>query len=407
MRSPTNPADSRVAPTWATLLLTWVNNLGAATALIGIYFITVNKYGFTGRENLLLGLLQGVTYIAGALTAGPGMRWISRRTGLSTRAILTLIHVAIFALCAMPLIVERAWGVWVMVGLYAALTGWLWPTIESYLSAGRSGHTLRRATGLFNIGWASSQVVAIWLLVPAMRDPSVSLWVLAGMGTSHLICIPFIAAIPREPAHFGGDASHAHSAGERARYVRLLAGFRIAIVLSYILYSALGPLLPLRTNALHVAAVWSTPLVSVWMIARVFTFALMQQWHGWHGRRRTLIWATGTLMLGFAAALLAPTWPVLLGALVFFGVGLGGVYSAAFYYAMEVGHAGVDAGGKHEALIGVGYSIGPLAALSARQLVPADATHEANNIAVLVACGILAVLVLGAAARIVMRRNGR
>lgn len=49
--------------------------------------------------------------------------------------------------------------------------------------------------------------------------------------------------------------------------------------------------------------------------------------------------------------------------LVLFGFGAATVYAAALYYAMEVGAAEVDAGGTHEAMIGVGYSVGPLCSL--------------------------------------------
>jgi hypothetical protein len=48
-----------------------------------------------------------------------------------------------------------------------------------------------------------------------------------------------------------------------------------------------------------------------------------------------------------------------------FGVGMAVIYSGALYYAMEVGKAQVQAGGKHEALIGAGYTAGPLIGLSA------------------------------------------
>jgi hypothetical protein len=53
-----------------------------------------------------------------------------------------------------------------------------------------------------------------------------------------------------------------------------------------------------------------------------------------------------------------------LAGLVCLGVGLGVVYYAALYYAMAVGHAQVDAGGTHEALIGAGYTVGPAAGLA-------------------------------------------
>lgn len=412
MRSPTLPLPlplplpSKVAPVWATLLLTWVNNLGAATVLIGIYFITVNQYGFSGRENLLLGLLQGVMYVGGALSVGVGMRWIRHHTGLSTRAILATVHLLVFLGSLLPLLLQTSWSIWLMIGVYAPLTGWLWSTIESYLSAGRNGAELRRATGLFNIGWASAQVLAIWLLVPAMKDPSLSLWLLAILGSSHLLCMVIcLYALPPNPV----TTPHAHKAQhppeEQRLQEQLLVGFRTALVVSYVLYSALAPLLPLRVNALGVSPEWATPLVSLWMIARVVVFALMQRWHGWHGRRHTLTWSASSLLLGFAGCLLAPTWPIFSLTLILFGIGLGGIYSAAFYYAMEVGNAEVDAGGKHEAFIGVGYTVGPLAALAARQLTPAEtATHAMNNLAVLAVCGSLATLALLWAAHRVWRK---
>ena len=48
-----------------------------------------------------------------------------------------------------------------------------------------------------------------------------------------------------------------------------------------------------------------------------------------------------------------------------FGVAQGVVYVGSLYYAMEVGASGVDAGGAHEGLIGVGYTLGPLCGLIA------------------------------------------
>ena len=66
---------------------------------------------------------------------------------------------------------------------------------------------------------------------------------------------------------------------------------------------------------------------------------------------------------GFGLVVLAPTIHLMLVGFVVFGVGMGMVYYTALYYAMAVGRAEVDAGGVHEALIGVGYTIGPAAGL--------------------------------------------
>jgi hypothetical protein len=60
--------------------------------------------------------------------------------------------------------------------------------------------------------------------------------------------------------------------------------------------------------------------------------------------------------------------------LVAFGAGLALIYVAALYYAMHVGGGGqnsVDEGGKHEALIGAGYTVGPLCGLGAVGLASA------------------------------------
>jgi hypothetical protein len=55
----------------------------------------------------------------------------------------------------------------------------------------------------------------------------------------------------------------------------------------------------------------------------------------------------------------------LIAGLAVFGVGMGVIYCSALYYAMAVGNAAVDAGGKHEALIGIGYGGGPICGLLA------------------------------------------
>jgi hypothetical protein len=51
--------------------------------------------------------------------------------------------------------------------------------------------------------------------------------------------------------------------------------------------------------------------------------------------------------------------------LVAFGIGVAVLYFAALFYALEAGRAKVDAGGRHEAMIGAGYTLGPLCGLVA------------------------------------------
>ena len=91
----------------------------------------------------------------------------------------------------------------------------------------------------------------------------------------------------------------------------------------------------------------------------------------------------------------------MIGGLALFGLGLSVTYSAAIYYALEVGQSEVQAGGKHEALIGVGYTFGPFVGLAASQAERAGwIRQESFNPLVLGAVGLVGV---AAAAIVVVR----
>lgn len=349
---------------WATLLLSWVDNLGAAAALIGVYFVAESAYGFSARQSLLLGVVQGVPYVLAAAMSGRIVRGLAgpaRR--MSTRTLLALIHVLLAGLCMLPWLWRSPAAIWVMVGLYSPLTGLLWPTIESFLSAGRTGSELRRVTGRFNLAWASSQVVTFLVLSMMVKEHPLA--AIALMGLSHVLIIPIVFALEREPGGHPPEDHHLSDPAMRRRYSDLLWCHQLVLVLSYIVYTALNPLLPTLRTSLELDETQGTRIASIWMIARVVVFFAMERWSGWHGRFVTVLWSSAVLLAGFVLAMLASTaWLFGLG-LALFGAGMGATYSAAFYYAMEVGSAGVDAGGKHEALIGIGYTVGPLTGLTA------------------------------------------
>jgi hypothetical protein len=61
--------------------------------------------------------------------------------------------------------------------------------------------------------------------------------------------------------------------------------------------------------------------------------------------------------------LLGQSVSAVIGGELLFGTAAGFLYTAALYYAQLVQNASVDAGGAHEALIGVGYALGPGAGL--------------------------------------------
>lgn len=358
------------APLWAVLLLTFLGSLGSGAVASGIFFITESGLGYGRGMNLSLGAMLGVGYIAAALLAGPVVRRMAARSRwVTTRGVLACVLALMGLVCQLPFLTNAmaptrlGAGVWVMVLVYMPATGVLWPIMESYLSGGRREHDLRKALGRFNIVWSSALVVAFWTMAPFLKHAPFA--ILTGLGVIHLAMAGMVFLFPAEP---GRHAEHAQP--HPPVYEALLALFRVLLFASYLVLSAVNPIQPILLDRIGVNDTWKMPIASVWLTARVVIFALFEQWHGWHGRWWTPWAGLGTLFIGFALMVISPIWgdaslaSFILG-LALMGAGAAVIYSGALYYAMEVGSAGVDAGGRHEAVVGMGYTIGPTLGLIA------------------------------------------
>lgn len=361
------------APLWAVLAFTFVNSLASGVTFNGMPFITEQTYRFTPTTICLLALMQGLTYIVGAVGAGPGLRWIGRRfPRLTPRVMLAVLMATAFALAVIPVAVWRlgdptdrlagSWAIWVYLGLYSALTGVLWPIVESFLAGGRSAAALRGATGTFNIVWSSALVGSMWLVGGFQGEQKLDAVLIAGL--VHLASAALLLWLPTRPGE------HEHEVHRHPPIYRpLLTVHRVLLPVSYLVMYAMQPLLPGAARSVGIEDQWAPQLVSAWLAARVLTFAVMQRWHGWHGLWGTAVLGPVMLLTGFGLVVLRLADPGPLAValfvigLVLFGFGAATVYAAALYYAMEVGAAEVDAGGTHEAMIGVGYSVGPLCSL--------------------------------------------
>jgi len=360
------------APLAPVLALTFLASLGTGAVTNGLYFVTHRVLEFSEARNLLLALVMGASYTLGAWRAAPTIRALARRSPrLTTKRVLLGVNVLLAAVSVLPYLANGAeWAFWTMAAVYLPLTGVLWPVVEAYLSGGRRGAPLRRATGAFNFAWSSAVLVAFWAMAPLLR--SNPLGVVAGMALVHVLCVVITLALTDEPARHLDEDDEPHP----PVYERLLPVFRVLLTLSYVLVNALEPILPARFAAMGIGAGVGALLASVWTAARVAMFILCGWWHGWHGRWRTVVWTAAALLVGFALAASATTPLIAVIGLALFGVGAGGIYVAAIYYAMAVGKAEVDAGGRHETVIGLGYTAGPLPALAAHGAVASGVIPE-------------------------------
>lgn len=352
---------------------TFVNSLGTGVITGALFFLANGAYGFSRSENFLLGMVQGVTYIIAASSSGRLVTWLGKR-GLSHRTLLGIVMTALAALCWVPLLAKwgsgpggkpRAWPIWVLAAAYMPVTGVLWPLIEAYLSGGRSGATLRRALSFWNVVWSSAIPVAYVVMAPFIKTRAdggtLAAEGIAAMGGAHVLAAFLLTRFAPSPA------PHIHEEHEPHPevYERLLVSFRWLLPTSYLVQSALTAYLPEAMGVLGIVKQHRTVAATAWLLPRVGVFALFGFWGRWHGRWWPTVVGGASMIAGFLLCVAAPMLAgsaglvALFAGLPLFGVGMGIIYSGAIYYALEVGKAEVDAGGTHEALIGVGYLVGP------------------------------------------------
>ena len=411
------------ASLWAVFAVTFINSVATGIAYNGVFFITDKAFGFSRQENLLYGLMMGVTYIVGALGAGPGVRALRARfPSLTTRGVLIGVMFLATALYLLPVVAWFAisisaapaasrgasqWAMWAFMACYSTLCGVLWPIVESFLSGGRTDHALRAATGKFNVCWSSALVVAMLIVSQAPgairaltgatdQTPGVAAHGLTTLDATvstlaigallHLIAIFAITALPREP---GAHVHETHS--YPPSYPRLLAVHRALLPTSYMVMYVMLPLMPslFKTVGINSTAL-ASGLTATWLVSRIAMFFTLDRWHGWHGKWITAVGGTIGMLAGFTLCIASGSLGDSLGlaalitGLAIFGAGVAAIYCAALYYALEVGAAAVDAGGMHEALIGVGYTVGPALGLGALGLTPQAAPGSSAQVLSLV-----------------------
>jgi len=352
------PPSPRSSPLFPVLGITALTSFAAGTATLSVFFVTERPpYAFSAVQQYALGLLVGLSYMTGALLAGDVRRVLARR-GVSSRGLIGWLSLAMALLMLVPLVARSDASIYALLAVYAPLTGVFWPLVESYVSGGRRGTDLHTAVGRFNLVWSFTLLLSF--LFPPLLEQAPELVFLA-IAAGHLAVLPVLLRLRPEPAE---HLHEKHPVAARTR--ELLRVHRVLHAVSYLVMYALSPYLPALLGRLGVDRRLHGVIAATWLGARTLSFFVLGRWHGWHGRWSVAV-VGGVLVLGgFSATLLAPdlgaaALPCVILALLAFGTGLAALYTAALYYAFEVG--GDEGGGSHEALIGLGYSVGPTCGL--------------------------------------------
>jgi hypothetical protein len=323
--------------------------VGSGTFWAGLFFVAADQYRFEALANLILAAAMGAVYALSARLAG------RLAHGRAPRRLLSAALATWTAAAVLPLLAPGSVAMfWIAALTGSAAAAATFPVVESYLSAGRHGAEMRSAIGKFNLTWTPATALPLLVLPLCTRISPLGSFAVSACATA----LAWLAA-RRLPPHPAPHEPAAARAAVGAEYPLLLRAASWLLPFSYVISAALAPVLPQRLAAVGVGEAKSFVAAS-WMAMRFLVLLAMWRSRFWHGRWGTFAAASAALGGGLALVLLAGSAPLLVAGLLVYGAGMGLTYYASLYYAMALGQGGVDAGGNFEALIGVGYCLGPL-----------------------------------------------
>lgn len=379
----------------------------AATLLnAGIFFFTREAFGWGLRPNLLLSVCLGAVYVLGALSA----HGLTRRFGSTGPLAFCLACSAAIMLLATLLITPAI--ICLAAIAFTFIITICWPILESLICAGHvPPEELSGRIGLYNI---------VWSLVGAAT--------LAGCGTviEHvrwgvLAIAAVVCAVGAAVAWFGQVepelTNHPPHPPPECKLVqqRVLALYlaRISLPAMYVITYALAAMMPSLAVLEPYRPAVQTLLSSVWTTVRSLGFLWLGATVFWHTKPRLLLIAAAAMLVSFIAITIPASklpglqlsarldlWAMIIGQVVL-GLATGLVYTASLYFGMALTAGSASSGGYHEAMIGLGMTLGPAAALTMQYFRPGD--PKAATVAV---AGLLgATIIVSAIASIVLGRG--
>ncbi len=356
------------------LVLTVLEDVAVILVNRGVFFYLKQEYDWGPGLSLTLGTVMGLFYITGALLSHRLTDRFGERRVLGLVLMMQAMALGLYALGGYE------WLTFLLIPLVQMMVGMKWPIVESYVSAGRSRRETARALGWFNMTWATAVAVGSMPSGWIVENWTFGLFLIAGsLNLCSLVLSSTLKASPDYHAMEEGDIE----AKGRSGFEPLLTSSRFALLGAFAFVSIAQPVVPeLFQERFGFSAAEATPLFSVFDWTRVLVFVILAHTIAWHGNRAMLLVVTLVTPIGLGLLLLAEVWPVALVGLVFAGVGMGGAYYAALYYAMIVKQSRVNAGAVHEAVIGSGGTAGPLASAGGSQLSPVLGIASLTGVAI-------------------------
>src|SRR6185436_4573049 len=305
----------------------------------------------TSTELALLQTASTVFYVLNSL-------FIGRLSDRVSRALLArLACVGAFAACALTVGVRSLGQLYLVVPLLGIAGSVFWPSVQGALGAEAGPSRVEKVIGWFNLSWSIGKAIgfAVAGMIVAKYGNAVALWIAAASAVPVLLLYPGDKIIrwdgPRE--HATADLGAFRTIG----YVANFLAFGIGGVFQSQFIKYLEPLVVDEERR----KLYFGLFLGVLYGTQTLLFVVLQRGAAWTYRRSLLYGAQ--LLCGAAAVgvTFAPGQAALLATAAVVGIGLGFANASSIYYSL---HGPADHGkyaGLHEAVLGTGSFLIPLA----------------------------------------------
>jgi predicted MFS family arabinose efflux permease len=374
-----------------------LNSLASAYYFNYLFFYMEEHFGFDNRDNLLVSALYGLGYMIVSGYAGQ----FAQKRGCFFTLYAGFGGMGFFmALGALaPLVLGYSHSTmlleWVILALWTPSISITWPTLQALLNEQAPGEGSRTA-GIYNMVWAGAAAVAYFtsgMLLDHLGREAL-FWVPAVLHAIQLIMLPGLKKIHdatpvAEPAAVVQSGSppplNRRSLSKTRTFVSLA---RVANPFAYVAIYGVLPVAPKISEHFGLTPAQAGQILSVWMWVRLGGFVWFWLWSGWHYRFRWLMSAFIGLIGSYAVILLGSQIWMLVAAQVVFGLATSLIYYSSLFYSMDLGESKGSRSGFHEAAIGLGIFIGPVAGVAGLKLFPQEANAATWSIAALLVCGL-------------------
>jgi MFS family permease len=370
-------------------LLEALNALSTAFYFNYLFFFLKSEYAFTNFQNLLVCALNGAVFIPCALLGGKyGQKHgYVNAFALGSAVMIAALGVSAF-LSGVPALMI-AMCVWTFGMCFT------WPNLEALACDHVDPAKLPGIIGVYNVVWAAGGAIAYFFggtLAESLGWRSI-FWLPAIINGAQLVVAfylnPHWKKICAQPVQITGDIHESHPRGPL--FLKLAW---IANPFAYVAINAVVPVFPTVAAKFQLSPKFAGYFCSVWFFSRMFTFAALAIWPGWHYRFRYLILAYIGMVLCFAGVLLIDNLWAVVAVQVAFGWCLGLIYYSSLYYSMHVGDTKGEHGGAHEAAIGAGIFAGPAIGATSLALFPNQPHSSVLGVALVLAAGFATLLLI-------------